>query len=340
MEIIMHILKDEFFAACAKQEIEVNKAEAIWHSLAEAHSERPQFQFSHLIYYLGALIVLASLTFFIGLSWEWFGGGGIFLISMLYILGFVFLGNYFWHKGLRIAGGLLITLAVGVVPLAIYGLETYFDVWPTTEPGPYEDFYTRIKGSWVFLELGTILAGLVALYFYPFPFLTFPIFFAAWFLTMDAVPLLVGEEYTFEQYRNLSLYFGMALLGISFILDRIKREDYAFWGYLFGTITFWMSLTAIMWDTEETVFFGYFLINLAMMVLSVILLRRVLVVFGGFGVFIYLSHLAYNVFEDSIWFPFVLSFFGLAIIYLGVLYQRHIGKLEKAARDKLPWLHK
>ena len=38
---------------------------------------------------------------------------------------------------------------------------------------------------------------------------------------------------------------------------------------------------------------------------------------------IYLTHLAYEFFKDSILFAFVLTLIGLSLIYLGVLFQRN-----------------
>jgi hypothetical protein len=54
----------------------------------------------------------------------------------------------------------------------------------------------------------------------------------------------------------------------------------------------------------------------------------------------YIGHLAYRVFEDSVLFPFALTFLGLAIIALGVIYQRNRGQLEQFLFTRLPagWL--
>ena len=62
------------------------------------------------------------------------------------------------------------------------------------------------------------------------------------------------------------------------------------------------------------------------------LARRVLAVFGGLGVALYVAYLAYAVFRDSVLFPFALMFIGLGVAYLGVLGQRH----APALRTRLP----
>jgi hypothetical protein len=62
-------------------------------------------------------------------------------------------------------------------------------------------------------------------------------------------------------------------------------------------------------------------------------------VLGAFGAFLYFGHLAHEIFKDSVWFPFILSFIGLAIIYLGILYQRNIEWMESKISEKIPpWM--
>jgi hypothetical protein len=68
----------------------------------------------------------------------------------------------------------------------------------------------------------------------------------------------------------------------------------------------------------------------------VLLDRRVFMVFGALGVFWYLGHLAYVVFKDSLLFPFALSALSLAVIWLGIQYQRHQASIEAAIFSLVP----
>lgn len=345
----MDISKEDFFSVSSNLEIPKEKAEALWIAL-ENKNEGPSRVLSKVIYYLGALIVIGAMTWFMGLSWELFGGGGIFLISSAYAFVSVFVGSLLWNKkDLRIPAGLLVTIAVCMVPLAIYGLESYFEIWPKENPGHYQNFFSRIKDSWIFMEIGTVLAGLIALRFFPFPFLTVPIFFSVWFFTMDVIPLLVGENPTWQQMNWITLFFGLGLLAIGYLIDLYKKkEDYAFWCYLFGVLSFWGSLGALVWEKSEAIMLLYCLINVSMLLVSILLQRKIFMIFGSIGIFCYLSHLAYEVFEDSIWFPFVLSFLGFGLIYAGFLYQKNaawiensiLGKIPKSLQKYLPWPHK
>jgi hypothetical protein len=335
----MEISKKTFFALAEEVKIAPEKIQAFWERLEKQTSSSPEASpFAKYLYYLGAMIIIAAMTWLMDIAWEIFGGGGIFLISLAYAIGFTILGNSLWKKeGLRIPAGLLITCAVCMTPLAIYGLEFYLHIFPTAENGEhYKDFFIRVESQWIYMELGTILAGIVALYFYPFPFLTAPIFFALWFLSMDIASLLLGKEISWDGRAWISLVFGLLMLFIGFVIDLKRAKDFAFWSYLFGTLAFWCGLNGLVWDKGEGILVLYMLINLLMMVLSIILQRKVLLVFGAIGLYIYLSYLAFKLFAGSILLPFVLSFMGLATIYLGILYQRNQATIESKIKSLFP----
>jgi hypothetical protein len=187
------------------------------------------------------------------------------------------------------------------------------------------------------MEVGAVAAGLVALRFFRFPFLTAPIAFSLWFMSMDLTPLIYGADYQYgDGYQLVSLSFGLAVLICSYLVDRRTEEDYAFWGYFSGMLAFWGGLTLLEGGSEIDWFF-YGLISLALVMLSVFLQRRVFIVFGSLGVFGYVGHLAWEIFEDSLVFPFVLSAVGIAIIALvGILYARNREQIERGMLSIVP----
>jgi hypothetical protein len=66
----------------------------------------------------------------------------------------------------------------------------------------------------------------------------------------------------------------------------------------------------------------YCLLNVGLLLLAVILVRRIYAVFGAIGISLYLGHLADVVFKNSLMFPFALSLIGVAVIAIGLLYHR------------------
>jgi hypothetical protein len=59
-------------------------------------------------------------------------------------------------------------------------------------------------------------------------------------------------------------------------------------------------------------------------------------VLGALGVASYLGYLAYRVFEDSLLFPFALTLLGLAVVALGIWWQRHEAELHARLAGWLP----
>ncbi len=326
----MKVTRDDLKQAAQNGVISADQAESLWQALRRQNADQPKFDLAHFAYYFGALIAMSAMGWFMTLGWQRYGGTGIFLISLSYGILFLLAGRTLWYKeGLIVPGGLLFTLAVWMTPLVIYGLQTMTGLWPQDYPGAYRDYYSWVKGSWSVMEVGTIIAGVVALKFIRFPFLTFPIAFSLWFMSMDITPLLFGKDaFAWDERLWVSLLFGLAMIIVSFLVDLSRtKEDFAFWGYLFGLAAFWGGLT-MMESGSEFKKLLYCLINMGLMLVSVALKRQVFMVFGAMGVFGYLSHLAYGIFADSMLFPVVLVLIGIAFIYAGVQYHRHRSVIE------------
>ena len=335
----MNIAKRDLLRAAAECGVSDQQAVILWKTLDGRQARSTRFDVPNLAYYLGALVVMGAMGWFMTTAWERFGGRGISLIATTYAACFAGVGYGLWrNERYRIPGGLLVTLAVWMVPLAIYGLERTTGIWPQGDPGAYSGYHAWVEGSWFLMEIGTIAAGLVALRFVRFPFLTFPIAFAFWYMSMDLAPLLLGRPHdvwygAWNDRLWVSLGVGLIMLILSVVIDRRTREDYASWGYLFGLIAFSGGLTVLM--RTEPSWAAYGLVNLALMFTAVALQRRAFLVFGAIGMYVYLGHLAYEVFRDSLMFPFALTVLGLTIIYGGALYQRHHEPIESIVRGTL-----
>lgn len=333
----MRISKDDLAWAVSQRVLSSEQAESLWKALESRGGTKPRFDLAHVAYYFGTLVVMSAMGWFMTLGWERYGGAGIFIISIVYAFLFVLAGHNLWHKeNLKIPGGLLFTLAVWMTPLAIYGLERMTGMWPQGDPGSFRDYHVWVRGSWVLMETGTIAAGLVALRFIRFPFLTFPIAFSLWYMSMDLTPLLFGKnESSWDERLWVSVWFGLIVLLVSYFIDQRTREDYAFWGYLFGLLAFWFGLS-LMETGSEFNKFVYCLINLVLILLSPLLERRAFIVFGSLGVFGYLGHLSYTVFKESMMFPLVLTLLGILIIYLGIEYQRNRDSIDRFLLALMP----
>ncbi|WP_426436319.1 hypothetical protein [Bradyrhizobium genosp. P] len=294
--------------------------------LASGASPRAKFDAASLLWYAGALIVIGAMGLFSTLAFSQMGGRALTLCAIAYAIGFSVAGHYLWHaRNLRVPGGLLIAVAVSMAPLAVYGIQDELGWWGTFgKPGTVHDFYIWVKGSWVFMEIATVAAGIVALRYYRFPFIVALIAVALWFMSMDLAPWFSGVNYLdFEMRRRVSIWFGLLVLAVAWTVDyRSRNGDFAFWLHLFGLLAFWGGITSSDSATE----LGramYCLFNVGLLALAVILMRRAYAVFGAFGICLYLGHLADVVFKDSLLFPFALSLIGVAVIAAGLLYHRN-----------------
>jgi hypothetical protein len=339
----MKILRQDLDQAAQTAGLTPAQSASLWAALEARTVGTPSLGVASVAYYFGALIVIGAMGFFMTLGFEAFGGFGIFAIASAYAVAFVFAGRWLrQEKKLRVPGGLLITMAVCMTPLAVYGLERGLGLWSDGAPASYRDYHVYVKASWIVMELATLATGMLALRWVRFPFLTAPIAFTLWYMSMDLAPLLVGDDVDWVARRWVSVGFGLLVLGVAFIVDRKVREDLAFWLYLFGLMAFWGGLSTM--DSGNPVAkLVYCAINVGLMGLGVLLSRRAFLVFGALGVFGYLGYLSYRVFEDSMLFPFVLSAFGIAVIVAGVQFQKHQAAIEAWLRglvpvDLLAWL--
>ncbi|WP_372661250.1 DUF2157 domain-containing protein [Hydrogenophaga sp.] len=291
----------------------------------------PAFSFTHTLYYFGGMLAIGAMTLFMTLGWELFGPWGVFALAAGYLVAALLVANNLLGKGLRIPAGILATLAVCLVPLAVWALQNGLGFWPEGGPDSYRDFHRYIDWRWLSLELSTLAVAVVLLWRYQLPFMVMPVAVTIWYLSMDVAHMLmqkIGFDWQFT--RDVSLVFGLLTCALAVWVDvrsrsaiRVhERQDFAFWLYLFGAIMFWGGLSLRESDSElnKLVYAG---INVFLIFLGAAIGRRVFTVLGAIGVAAYLGHLAYRVFEDSLLFPFALTLLGLAVVALGIWWQRH-----------------
>lgn len=338
----MKILKDDLDWAVSEGILSKEQAEKLWSALESKYANRPKFDVAHIAYYFGGMVAISAMFWFMNETWKQYGGFGIFVISVVYAVCFVLAGRTLWYKqGLKIPGGILITLAVFMIPVAIYGLEQFTGLWPKDIGDNYFGYLMKIRKNWVLIELGTIVAGLVALKYIRFPFLTAPIAIALYKMSLDIISLFIsGVEYMpTEIQMNISIWFGLIIILVAYLIDRRTNEDYSFWLYLFGMLAFWIGLSYIafsQWDDSHLKMFIYCLINIIVMIISLVLQRPLFIVFGVIGIFSYIIYLAHRAFENSLIFPFILTIIGIAIIYFGIKYQQNRNVWEQAILRLIP----
>ncbi len=333
--LMQNFSKEDLERAVEAKIFTKEQVEMFLNSAEKDLANQSSFTFINVAYYFGAMIVISAMGWFMTLGWESLGGLGITLIALTYAIIFVLLGRYLWFgKNLKIPGGLFFVMATCMTPLAVYGIQKFTGIWPADAPTDFRGYNIWIQGSWIIMELATVAVGLIMLKFVKFPFLTAPIAFSLWYLSMDSVPLLLRSAEI--DNRLVSVFFGLVMIVVTYFIDRKTKDDYAFWGYLFGMLTFWGGLTFLLDSSSELSKFSYCLLNVFLIIISVWLERKVFIIFGSLGVFGYLSYLSFTIFSGSILFPFVLSFLGLAIIFLAIKYQKNMFVINEKIKKLIP----
>jgi len=184
------------------------------------------------------------------------------------------------------------------------------------------------------MEVATIAVAAGLLWIVRFPFITAPAAYALWYLSMDATALAFGKHWTWHEQCWISVWFGLAMLVLAFVLDG-RELDFAFWFYLFGLLTFTGGLTLMGNGTQLTKAI-YCAIHLAMIGLAVLLQRKAFLVFGGIGVFAYLAGEAETYFRNSLGFTFALTVIGILFIVAGIAYKRNEPALEAKMAPLIP----
>lgn len=349
----MHIKREDLDDAVKSGVIDESTSDKLWAFLEsrEGLGGHAGFNLTNLLWYAGALIVISAMGIFSTEAFARWGGGALTVTALVYGAAFAYTGQYFLRvRHIFVLGGLLITVAVSMAPLATYGIQDYFGWWSHGDPGEYHDFFIWVRGSWVFMSLSAIAAGLVAFRLYKFPFILMIVAVALWFLSMDITPWLISDwpgpddEYTlkYEHWERLaelrgivSTLFGVGLLLVVWFIDVRLKADYTFWLHLAaalsitGGLFFWLTDDGFEWAMLCSA-------SVVMLLVSVFLQRSVYTVFGGIGVSSYLGYLAFDIFDDVLIFSFVLTAVGVLVMYLGYMYYRHHANLQAWLEHNLP----
>jgi hypothetical protein len=329
---------------------------ALWRFLGEREgsaaptpSAGPRFDLTHLLYYFGGLLAIGAATLFLTLAVQQLSPWALLAVCLGYGAGCVAAARWLDARGLAVPAGILATLAVCLVPLATWALQSGLGLWPPGGPERVASFHTLIDWRWLTMEFATLAAAAVALWSLRHPFLTMPVAVTLWYMSMDLAEMLLApvEPYGWEFRRDFSMFFGLGMTLLAFWIDWRSRataalrgttvagRDFAFWLYWLGMLTFWCALSARP-SAGELAKLAYATLNLGFVFVGVVLSRRVFTLCGGLGVAVYLGHLSWRVFENSLLFPVALTAIGLGIVALGVLWHRNEARWNAALLARLP----
>lgn len=345
------VSREDLEGASAEGYVEHKHVEQLWGYLeARSKAKEPaqpavkqEFDLAHVAWYAGAILVLLAGSWLTWRVWEAFGAAGLLSVTSIYATGLAIAGVRMWHRtNFKVSGGLFVTLAVGLVPAAVYALELLLGYWSGVWSTPTTEAVLML-----IIQLSTVVAAVVAARYVRFHLLALPIALgttAGLFTLIMQVALPSTIAMTVQ--TQIAIAIGLVVIVGSVVIDRLLADDFALWGYFVGALTFWIGLTVLAFDSHtEAQLAGYAVVNVLMLLTSVFLSRRIFLVLGSFGIVGYLFHLAYSVFATSPLFPVVLTVIGLGVILIGNIYHARRHSVDDAVKSVLPdglqnWLPK
>lgn len=142
-------------------------------------------------------------------------------------------------------------------------------------------------------------------------------------------------DWKIDQVEWVSQLFTIAALTVAYLADRRTREDFSFWGYLYGLLALIPGLVW-WWNLGFNGKVVYVLINLTLMLGAVLLSRRLLLIFGSLALLYLVVYLGFSVYQNALFFTVILCLIGLAVIYLGHKYQEYEQALKRLLFPYIP----
>lgn len=332
----MQITKSMLVQAERDQVLPPGHADLLWAYFQQKDMGSASFKTAHMLYYLGGMMAILAMSFFMTVSYSIFGPHVFSGIALGCAAMGVWLAERYRRRDQPMLAGIFAVFSIVQVPLMLFGVLSLSE-------SAYHDYHVSVSAEWLLLEAATVLASGLALYRYQVPFLLMPLAITLWYMGMDLAPALaVGGGYDWEFRCGVSVIWGVLVLTLAFCVDlRNKRpEDFAFWLYWCGLLSFTGGSVFLSFSYagvyEMVAIAVTACLHFLLMMAGMALYRRQLVVFGSIGVFMCLAYLAFEVFEDSDWWWLALCLAGFVVIRVGQLWQRHEGAISARCRQWLP----
>jgi hypothetical protein len=321
--------------------ISAEQRDAILREIADRPSSEPVLQLTTLLYYGGGLLILIAYGIFLGLQWESMASGWRIAISSGSLIFFAVVSNLLLRsEAYRLPGELLQVVTIAIVPLFVFALLDAAGIWPEETAfvtgARHDEYETDLAWARMGLAGAALAASAAGFARSRSPFVLLAGVVALGSLLLDASMLAQGVpdhyEWTTPQYL-LVAGLGAALLGAGFGVQGRTERDYTIWLYLAGLVALGVGLVPVVFADYAAAGWGvlWMIVALTITVLSVPLQERLFAAAGLTAVFAYLTKLVFEVFESANA-ALVLVLLGVAILGIGVLYQRYGGQLFARAR--------
>ncbi len=289
---------------------------------------------TNVFYYLGGGLAVIALMLLLGLSFDRYSGVGLMIVAgiSMALAAIPVVTMKDMHKGRP--ASLFALLIVLLVPVLVYGAQHVLGWWP--EGLSFFDSYQKGLRLILGVEVVTLACAILLLCLCRYTLLVLPVVVLVWLIAVSGVDLFYGDARQWYTPYLTTQWVGLAMLGAAFVVDTKLSEtkDYAFWVYIAGAVFFWGGFTFNYFNGGMSAHF-YFAINLVLIALGTVLGRKVCVLAGAFGAFVYVMYLA-DYFVQGWLFMAILALVGVIIIGVGIFWQQHEQTIGHFARKGLP----
>lgn len=95
----MRISKEEFLLGASKAKLHPKKAETLWIILEKQTEKAAKAnRYLHILYFVAAFIVIGAMGYFLFAGVTQFETQDLFIVLLVYIAIFIFVGNVLWRK--------------------------------------------------------------------------------------------------------------------------------------------------------------------------------------------------------------------------------------------------
>lgn len=281
-------------------------------------------------YWTGSIAVVFALAWFLADRWKALHPAGVLAVALLYALCLGISSMFVSRLGYRFAGSLLALLTVMMAPIVMWALESLLGLWPS--PSFQRDMFSAdvIESvRWIPVQLGTALAGLIALRKVRFGLLTLTVTVPMGMALVQLTPWLLDPELNFRLGAWMTLFAATLMFLAAYVIDRrdaANPEDYAGWVYLAAVGFLIVGLLGIM-DQSRVVRHSLPALIAALVATGFALRRRFFLLPATLVFIMYLVFLAHEVFPTATGFMLVMLAVGVVVILGTVVAQRRFPHL-------------
>ncbi len=321
---------DDLEDAASRGIIDKKQAAQLWELLAERGAGVWSLSIVNVMIGILAGLALLSFAVYAGLKIEYLTPLHVFGIAAALWLASLWFADYAARSGALVIASAMATIAVALTPLAVFALQMHLGSWPFTIQDAaaasraaqrgLRDFHQFVDTRWLVMEMATIGVAAAVIAWRKFTLPMMPICIVLWYMVMDYSMYsdLHQREMNFREiYQWNSVYFGLAALIVAVGVDHLNesQQDYGFWVYVAGVVSFWGGL--VMMDSSgEWAKFQFACINLVLCLGAGYLQRWPLALFGGAGLVLYYQHLVTETFKDHDAFWLVSGISAIALLAL------------------------